>query len=289
MNLAREAVSKIASILKMSIQDAARGIIRISTANMVQAIREVTVERGSDPRQFVLVPFGGAGATQAVDIADLLNIDSILVPPYPGITSALGLVCTDLRVDLMKTILMQATVENENHLVSTLNELTAEAKERLNEQGVSEDKVLISWKIDMRYGGQSHELSILLNQDTSNLTPISIENFESLHQESFGYKLSGRKVEWVTARVVAQSDSKEYKPYQHLVHKESAPVGERPVILVDGTSATTKVYRREHLGIGQKITGPSIIEQIDTTTYIELGWVAEQKTDGTLWIRKVKL
>ncbi|MCK4567738.1 MAG: hydantoinase/oxoprolinase family protein, partial [Candidatus Thorarchaeota archaeon] len=103
IDLATKSVSKIASILDMTLEEAALGIIRISTANMVQAIREVTVERGSDPRQFVLVPFGGAGSTQAVDIVEQLDIDLILVPPHPGITSALGLICTDLRVDLMRT------------------------------------------------------------------------------------------------------------------------------------------------------------------------------------------
>jgi N-methylhydantoinase A len=120
-SLARETVSKLASTLNLSIENTALGIIKISTANMVQAIREVTVERGSDPRQFVLVPFGGAGSTQAVDIADLLDINQILVPPFPGITSALGLVSTNLRVDLMRSVLIDADIENEKQLLSVLN------------------------------------------------------------------------------------------------------------------------------------------------------------------------
>ena len=285
---ARDTVSKIASILKMSIEDAARGIIRISTANMVQAIREVTVERGSDPRQFVLVPFGGAGATQAVDIAELLDINQILVPPFPGITSALGLVCTNLRVDLMRTILSDATLKNEKNLLSTLNELSVEARSRLKDQGVSEDDVQLTWNVDMRYRGQSHELSISLMSDTEDFASSSIELFESLHEESFGYKLDGRNVEWVTVRVVAQSSSKEYKPYEHLVYDESPPIGERVVLLSDGKTATANVYRRESLSVGQEIAGPSIIEQIDTTTYIAPEWTAEQRADGSLWLRRVE-
>ena len=285
-DLAREAVSKTATVLNMSIEETALGIIRISTANMVQAIREVTVERGSDPRQFVLVPFGGAGSTQAVDIADLLDIDHILVPPFPGITSALGLVCTNLRVDLMRTILIEALAKNEEYLLSTLNELSLEAKSRLEEQGVSTADAKLTWKVDMRYGGQSHELSIPLNQDAGNVTTKSIDHFESLHEESFGYKLDGRKVEWVTARIVAQSSAKEYKPYKHLVHEESLPIGKRIVLLLDGSTTEANVYRRENLGIGQMIAGPSIIEQVDTTTYIAPEWTAEQPADGTLWVRR---
>jgi len=286
MDLAREAVSKIATILSMSLEEAALSIIRISTANMVQAIREVTVERGSDPRQFVLIPFGGAGSTQAVDIADLLGIDLILVPPFPGITSALGLVCTNLRVDLMKTILMDATTMNEENLLSTLNELSLKARNRLQEQGVSATDVKVTWNVDMRYGGQSHELSIPLNRDDGNLTSESVGHFESLHEESFGYKLDGRKVEWVTVRVVAQSNDKEYKPYKHEVHEEAKPIGERVVLLSDGSTTGAKVYRRKTLEIGQTIIGPSIIEQVDTTTYISPEWTAEQQADGTLWVRR---
>ncbi len=286
IDLARAAVSKIATVLNMSIEEAALGIIRISTANMVQAIREVTVERGSDPRQFVLVPFGGAGSTQAVDIADLLDIDLILIPPFPGITSALGLVCTNLRVDLMRTILKDANVKNEENLLSTLNELSLEAKSRLEEQGVSTADTKLTWKIDMRYGGQSHELSIPLNQEVGDVTSQSVGHFESLHEESFGYKLDGRKVEWVTVRVVAQSSAKEYKPYKHPENEESLPIGKRVVLLSDESTTEANVYRRKSLGNGQTITGPSIIEQVDTTTYIASEWTAEQQADGTLWVRR---
>lgn len=285
-DLARKSVLKIASILDMTLKEAALGIIRISTANIVQAIREVTVERGSDPRQFVLVPFGGAGATQAVDIAELLSIDLIIVPPHPGITSALGLICTNLRVDLMRTILTEAVVANEENLVSTFKELSSDAKSRLDEQGVSTGEIQFTWKIDMRYSGQSHELSITLMQDTNDFTSASIMAFEHLHKESFGYELEGRKVEWVTARVVAQSSSKEYEAYKHPITSDSAPIGERMVLLPDGETAIANVYRRENLGVGQLIVGPSIIEQIDTTTYIAPEWTAEQRVDGTLWVRR---
>ncbi len=286
VDLAREAVSRVASKLDITVEEAAQGIIRISTANMVQAIREVTVERGSDPRQFVLVPFGGAGATQGVDIADLLNIDLILVPPYPGITSALGLVCTNLRVDLMKTILIDTSRENEKVLLDSLTNLSEDAENKLVEQGVSVKDITIEWKVDMRYGGQSHELSVPLNNDSNDITSLSIERFETLHNESFGYKLEGRKIEWVTVRAVAQSSSHEYHPYKHNIQGESEPFGKRNVILMDGATSEALLYRRERLGIGQIIGGPAIIEQIDTTTYIEPGWIAEQHEDGTLWIRR---
>jgi N-methylhydantoinase A len=141
----------------------------------------------------------------------------------------------------------------------------------------------------MRYGGQSHELSIPMDQDVGNFTSDSIDQFESLHEESFGYKLYGTKVQWVTARVVAQSILKEFKTYRHQVDGSSEPIEKREVFLPEGSIAIANVYRRENLGIGQNIAGPSIIEQIDTTTYIAPEWTAEQQADGTLWIRRKKL
>jgi N-methylhydantoinase A len=169
-----------------------------------------------------------------------------------------------------------------------LKELSVNATNNLKDQGVSEEEVLLTWNVDMRYSGQSHELSISLKRNTENLTSSSIDLFESIHEESFGYRLDGRKVEWVTVRVVAQSSSNEYHPYKHPVIEETSPIGERIVLLSDGESVTAEVYQRETLGIGQQISGPSIIEQIDTTTYISPGWNAEQQADGSLWIRRMK-
>ena len=284
---ARRSLDRIASRLGLTIEEAALGILKISTANMVQAIQEVTVERGSDPRQFVLVPFGGAGPTQGVDIAEALDINLILVPRHPGITSALGLVCTDLRVDLMKTVLMAAEVSNRPALLQVLEELSEEARGRLNDQGVQQEAIEITWSIDMRYAGQSHELQIQLQQDVTNPIAESLTSFESLHQESFGYSMKGRRIEWVTVRVSATTHSGYYRPYQYQAKKETISKTNREIILNNGKRAMAEVYRRDSLHIGQSIHGPAIVEQLDTTLYIGPGWIAEQRVDGTMWMRRV--
>jgi len=283
---ARLAVGNIATDLGMSIEEAAIGIIKISTANMVQAIHEVTVERGSDPRQFILVPFGGAGPTQSVDIAEALDIGLILVPPHPGITSALGLVCTDLRVDLMKTVLMRTDVSNLSILRCTLEALTEESVNRLIEQGAPRNDIESVWSVDMRYSGQSHELQVQLQQDVSDLMTDSITKFESLHEESFGYAMKGRLIEWVTARVSATTHSREYRPYHHEVNCKPSQQPVRSIVLNSGERVSAAVYRRGDLNIGQRISGPVIIEQLDTTIYIGPGWMGEQQSDGTLWMRR---
>jgi N-methylhydantoinase A len=286
MSDAKKAISSIASKLGLSIEEAALGILKISTANMVQAIREVTIERGSDPRQFILVPFGGAGPTQGVDIAEALDINLILVPPHPGITSALGLVCTDLRVDLMRTVLMTAEDTNKPTLQHVFEELSEEARERLNAQGAQHEAIEIVWSIDMRYAGQSHELHVLLQKNVTEGIKQSLASFEELHRESFGYMMKGRRIEWVTARVSATTHSQNYRPYQHQPKIEAISRTDREIVLSTGESATAAVYRRDSLDIGKHIHGPAIVEQFDTTLYIGPGWIAETQLDGTMWLRR---
>ncbi|MHA1943905.1 MAG: hydantoinase/oxoprolinase family protein [Candidatus Thorarchaeota archaeon] len=285
---AQDIISDLSSQLGLSIEETALGIIKISTANMVQAIREVTVERGSDPRSFILVPFGGAGPTQAIDIAEALDIDEILVPPHPGITSALGLVCTDLRVDMMRTVLISANEENREILLSTISELAEEAASRLVSQGAEEGDVRLQWIVDMRYIGQSHELSVNIPDEEKKIVEKSVNEFERIHQESYGYMMKGRNVEWVTARVVAESGSGGFRAFVHSIDIHTQPVSERPVLIVDGSRASAEVYRRWELATGQTVNGPAIIEQLDTTTYVGPEWQAVQEKDGVLWMRRGK-
>jgi N-methylhydantoinase A len=286
---AQNSVSELASMLGLSLEETALGIVRISTANMVQAIREVTVERGTDPRGFVLIPFGGAGPTQAIDIAEDLAINQILVPPHPGITSALGLVCTDLRVDLMKTVLMSAQKKNRESLLSTYTILAEEAEKRLASQGASKENIRFKWNLDMRYKGQSHELSIdIPKDDHDKIVEKSISRFERVHEDSFGYKMSDRDIEWVTARIVAESTSGQFKPLKHSVNQIAQPIGRRAVLIEAGSKVSADVYRRWELATGQVVKGPSIVEQLDTTTYVSPGWVATQEKDGVLWMRREK-
>ena len=283
---AEEVVSSLSKNLGLPRDETALGIIRISTANMVQAIREVTVERGSDPRGFVLVPFGGAGPTQAIDIAEALHIDEILVPPHPGITSALGLVCTDLRVDLMKTVLMPALKSNVEVLQSTISDLVEEAKRKLACQGAEEDSIRFMWKIDMRYVGQSHEITVDILEKGKDIVEGSIHQFEHLHFEAFGYNMTGRAIEWVTARVVAESSSGKYRPLDNTVEIEARPISERKILTHDGSQSLAEVYRRWELAKEQTVIGPAIIEQLDTTTYVGSKWKATQKKYGVLWMRR---
>ncbi len=285
---ARDALKPLANSFDFTIEETAAGIIRISTSNMVQAIREVTIERGEDPREFVLVPFGGAGPTQAVDIAESLNLQTILIPPHPGITSAYGLICADLRVDLMQSVILDVNEENEKNLKETLFSLTEDTSSRLVLQGANRDNISHEWIIDMRYRGQSHELSITIPLAEERLAETTHRLFEKEHELQFGYKLPSRELEWVTARVVARSSqSNAPKPFQTTNHMITE-TDHREVILPDKSNVEATVFHRNNLPINHQFEGPLIVEQLDTTSWIPPGWNVERTKSDVMWVRRSK-
>ncbi len=281
-----DAVSMVANQLEMPLDETALGIIKISTTNMVQAIREVTIERGRDPRDFVLVPFGGAGPTQAVDIASSLGIDTILVPPNPGITSALGLLCADLRVDVMRTVMIAGGDASSRRLKDILEELSDNARSQLLEQGAQEERIEYQWSLDMRYNGQSHELNIIVPSNSKDLISASAERFESEHETSYGYRMKDRDVQWVTARVTARFPQAEWKSTGPTTQSEGKRVGVRDVIVDGSKTVKADIFRRENLGVNQIVAGSAVIEQLDSTTYIAPAWEGKQEKDGSLWLRR---
>ena len=285
-NLAEDAVRRLAETLGLSIQQTALGIVRISTANMVQAIREVTVEQGKDPREFVLVPFGGAGPTQGVDIAEALGMREMLVPPHPGITSALGLICADLRTDIMQSLIVPADPENVRLMYRSLLELSEDASKRLLDQGAKVNEIQLEWTIDMRYSGQSHELNAPINgRDIESLLKTA-HDFHRIHKNAYGYSLERRNVEWVTARVSAKAPLTSYHPHTLEVTNYVEPFTSREVVLPDEAREEVDVYRRDLLGAGSELGGPSIIEQLDTTVYIGRNWRAKVLKEGSLQMRR---
>ncbi len=287
-NLAEKAIEELAEKLALPTEETAAGIIRISTSNMVQAIREVTIERGRDPRDFVLVAFGGAGPTQAVDIARNLNIDSILIPRFPGITSAFGLLCADLRVDLMRSVILVAKSENSTLLQGVSRDLVGEAKKRLLEQGADDEDIQIKRQVDMRYKGQSHELSIDLPITSADILTQSLEGFAAEHKMQYGYSMPNREIEWVTVRITATAPQLDKTPSVEHVPSDPLEVPQREVILEDGSRTAADIFRRESIPDGMIIHGPSVIEQLDTTTWIDHGWYALKDPSGVLWLRREK-
>jgi len=280
---------KIARPLGFNVLKAAEGIISVVNANMIRGIRKVSVEHGYDPREFTLVPFGGAGPIHGVELAQALNMNEIVVPAYPGIASAFGMLSADVRHDFVQTYISVSDELDINRLESFYREIETQGVEQLNREGFTGQSVVLSRLADMRYIRQAYELSVpvkggaLSREDLLTIT----ENFHDLHERTYGYARRKEAVEFVNLRVVALGKLPGFyvKEKQTAEVKILEPVDQREVFF-EGTTMKTAIYHRDNLLKGQQISGPSIVEQMDSTTVIFPDYQAEPDEYGNLLISK---
>ena len=275
---AAAAVAALASATGLTTQDAARGIVTVVEETMAGAIRRVSVEEGVDPRGAVLIAFGGAGGLHAAALARRLDMEAAVVPQYAGVFSALGLLLSPPRVDVALSITDPA------QLGGALDAVAAAAGEKLLAASGSWGHMATS--IDVRYAGQSHELSIPYGP----AEPIAIisERFHALHQERNGFARHGDPIEIVTVRAVAQGDpaiSWDQLPAPApLPAVDTVEPTSRTVIAADGTTHDALVHNRVSLAIGSTISGPAVIEEAAATTYLGPGDRATVAPNGALVI-----
>ena len=264
---------ELAPRLDVDVVRAAAGVIEIINVNMMGAVRVISVERGEDPRDFTLVAFGGAGPLHAADIARNMGIARVLVPPRPGLLSALGLLHADLRGDFSLTRLVTATPQTLSAINSGFDELRRRGTEWLRGEAEANARAKYGWLIDMRYSGQNNELSLEVKGgrlDTKSLARL-IGRYHKRHHEFYGYDMRGQSVEVVNLRLVVAVGRKA-PPHEkyHAVRGtvKEAVRGRRKVWFPETGFITTLVYDRERLPAGCRITGPAIVEQMDTTTVV---------------------
>ena len=275
---AGEAINKLASSLHLDAPATAEGILTLVTANMANAIRSRTVQKGIDPREFTLVAFGGAGPLHAVDVARELGMAEVIIPPYPGITSAVGLLTTDLKYDTIRT---EFQVSGEIDLARLNNDLSA-MEEELTEQFLNDglDHSDISFKRsgDLRYVGQGYELRIMFPDsalDDAGLEDV-FNQFHAQHRAEYGHDFPESPIEVVNVRVTGIGEMpKVSRPEVGAGQsKEQALIKSAPCMFrANGSldSFETAFYQREHLPVGEKVPGPAIIIQRDSTTVVPPG------------------
>lgn len=286
---AHRVVGELASALGLGVQATAEGILTILNNNMANAIRSRTVQKGIDPRAFSLVAFGGAGPLHGAEVAALLGIREVLVPPYPGITSAVGLLTTDLRYDAIRTeFQLQGSVDL-SRLNADLAAMEAELREALLAAGVDADAVGFQRAGDLRYQGQGYELRVELPD--GELTPASLERFFAAfhrrHEAEYDHAFPDSLIEIVNLRVTGIGPMPKIGA--------TLPGGERSLeaallgsadslFRVDEQlqSFTTPRYARDRLPLETPLPGPAIILQTDTTTVVPPAWSATLLTDGNL-------
>lgn len=273
----------VATPLGLDLHAAARGILAIADSNMVGALRLVSVERGHDPRDFALVPFGGAGPLHGCALADLLGIRTVLVPSSPGVLCAQGLLAADLKAEFSRSLHAHggaAAVEAETVFAA----LEAAAGRWLAEEQVPPAARVLRRVALMRYAGQGSELAVPWPEGAAGGESGFAEAraaFAALHRSRYGFDLSDAPAELVTLRVEATgrlgSDITAPLP----PGQGAAPAGHHIVHFASGSQAAA-LYDRAALGAGDRFTGPAIVTQLDATTLVPLGWRSEVHASGSL-------
>ncbi len=295
--LSYQAIEKcIAKPLGMSVHEAALGILRIVNNNMALAIRSNSVAKGIDPRDFVLMPFGGAGPVHGPALANEVNAKSVLIPPAPGITAAAGLLTTDLQYEALRSLLCNLNEVNEAHLLrieTALQALETNIRQQLANDGVSPDEMYISRIAECRYDGQGFELRAPIPAGVLDQEAIAeiMEQFHLAHERDYGYRFKDAPVELVSLRVIGHCRSRKlaWQPLPEASHGDTreAFLYERTTIFDDGQSLPTPRYDRSRLHAGQYIEGPAMLMQHDSTSLVPPGWVAKVSAYGNLIISRL--
>lgn len=266
------ALRGLAEELGISVEKTALGIAGIVTSNMVRAIRAVSVERGHDPRDFVLMPFGGAGGLHAADVARELGMTRILIPRSPGILCAEGLVVADLQESFVGMCRM--TVEGSLQDADTvLGQLVDQARSWFESESVAPDRRTLALNVDMRYVGQNYELPVAIAGDQAKpeLPDAAILKrlFFDVHERSYGHHDPDAPVEIINVRLLAVAKLS-HADWRDTLSEAGhrAPDGGHAVWFADDEPVFTPVYERASLQPGFSLQGPAIITQIDATTLV---------------------
>jgi N-methylhydantoinase A len=272
---ARAAIAeRIATPLGIGIETAAEGIVKVINATMVRGMRSVSVEKGFDPREFVLVAFGGGGPVHASDLARNFGAPRVLVPLAPGVTSAIGLLMADLRYDFTETYLGPLSECDAERLTRLFVDLELRAVEQMTRDSVSPEHVALARSAEVRYHGQGFELEVAVPGGT--LDSLAIERireaFHAAHSQHYGYAMRDQQVVLVNAQVtaIAQLPKPAADPAAP-TNDDGRPdvaLKDRRRMYVEGEWTTATVYDRALLAPGMCIDGPAIVEQIDSTTVL---------------------
>jgi N-methylhydantoinase A len=254
---------------------AARGVLSVVQANMLGAIRVVSVRKGYDPRAYTMVAFGGAGPLHAAALARDLGIRQVLVPATPGILCALGLLVEPLRLDLVRTRVAALDALGEADVERVVAELSAEGSAWLDEEGVAPARRRLARAYDMRYLGQNFELTIPEPPGRVTIAALRAGFFRE-HERVYGYAADDEPVQVVAFRLTALGEPEPLAPPRLPraagPSADEARVAERDTWFEEtGDFTKTPVYRRERLRAGHRIAGPAVVEQMDATTVIPPG------------------
>ena len=270
---ASHVIGEIAKKFNVELAEMADNIIRVAEANIVRAIQQVSTERGSDPREFALVPYGGAGPLHAARVAEDLNIDTVVVPPNAGVLSASGLLLSDYVHYRSQTKRLLLNEKNLNSIKSNISSLTTEAKEYLMKLGIQTNKK-IETSLEMRYVGQAFEVPVKLTEtDVRNISLTLLQKrFTEAHHKIFEFsKPEGDPVEIISIRVGAGEKTPEFAVQHDNEDIDIDPKITKVDIIERGILSETTTLSRTDL-TGRTVSGPVLVRDESSTVYVPFGW-----------------
>jgi N-methylhydantoinase A len=273
---AEAAVARVARPLSLSVPEAAEGIVRIIEVKMEEAIKAISTMRGHDLRDFMLLAFGGAGPVHAARMARDLGMAGVIVPLYPGVFSALGLLMSDVRHDYIRSRMTPISQLKSADVAAVFAELEAQARADLHRDGFEEKDIRIECAIDLRYAGQGYEIALPCTPEQISSLGELREAFDAEHGRQFGHSAPDEPVEVVSYRVrgigvVPAVSMPKFKPEGRSL---ADALIETRAVRFDGNVVFCPVYQREKLDAGLTLQGPAVLDQFDCTTVICEGQVA---------------
>lgn len=284
--LAMRAVACVAAeVTGLDTFGAAEGIVRVAVARMVSAIKEISISRGFDPREFVLLAYGGAGPMHAALIADELEITHIVVPPRPGNFSAFGALISNIRHDYLRAIRVDLQAADLCSVWDAFAQLETSARATMIAEGLPAERIRVERACRMRYIGQSWDLTVRIPSSTLHSRELS-DLFSRSHEQRYGYGLTDDvEIVGLSLSAIGESD-KPRLPEWTVAGEAHAALREWRSVWLAGKSAPTPVYERDQLPAASKIVGPTLIEEMGSVTVVPQEWTVEIGKFGELHLRR---
>ncbi len=281
---AADALGRLSRALDLDEDRLAEGVLDVVNARMAALIRQITVGRGLDPREFSMVAFGGAGPMHAVFLAEELGIETVLVSHSPGTFSAHGMLEAEVRHDLVRPYFSRWDRLDSGTVQKATDELAQAARRLLDEDGVEARRALLTTSVDLRYAGQEHFLTLPAQKFDDRV----LKQFHTLYKRTFGHSNPGELVEVVNIRLTAVGSGVHAKPDgAHGLAGSGKPYDSYPVRF-RGQAVETPRYRRRDLEAGQRISAPCIIDEDSCTTVVPEGWIVLSEPKGWLTITRAR-
>ena len=285
---AKAAVQKVADAMGLDLYRAAQGIVDIVNENMFGALRLVSVQKGYDPRDFAMVAFGGAGPLHANALGKLIGAWPVIIPPSPGLLCALGDLSTTFREEFARTYIRTFAQTGADELAGVMDEVGKKAQHWLDSEGIERHAQQVRYQVDVRYHRQGFELPVDISPDELRSTGLDAlgGSFDEAHNRLYGFRLETER-EVVNIRAIAIGETKPLlsQPIERGEADPSAAKADEHAVYFDGQQLPTPIYARAKLAAGNRIAGPAIVTEMDSTTLILPGHHGDVDSYGAILIR----